>query len=116
MSLYLRSEINPFKFEDFTDVNLDSVQSEDKKPTSVAADALSDTTAEAGDSVKASKPEADDSVSVPGDRGQPGTPQLQTESCTESSSPPKTPSSVSLAESVQSASHSESHSHDSQHK
>ncbi|XP_030582788.1 KICSTOR complex protein SZT2 isoform X3 [Archocentrus centrarchus] len=80
-------------------------ESEDKKPVSVAADALSDTTAEAGDSVKALKPEADDAVSMLGDRGQPGTPQLQTESCTESSSPPKTPSSVSLAESVQSASH-----------
>ncbi|XP_042078063.1 KICSTOR complex protein SZT2 isoform X8 [Haplochromis burtoni] len=81
-------------------------ESEDRKPASVAADALSDTTPDAGESVAALKPEADDSVSMVGDRGQPSTPQLQAESCTEASSPPKTPSSVSLAESVQSASHS----------
>lgn len=87
------------------------MQSEDRKPVSVAADAVSDTTADAAESVSALKPEADDSVSMVGDRGQPSTPQLQAESCTEASSPPKTPSSVSLAESVQSASHSEFHIH-----
>lgn len=87
------------------------MQSEDRKPVSVAADALSDTSPDAGESVAALKPEADDSVSMVGDRGQPSTPQLQAESCTEASSPPKTPSSVSLAESVQSASHSEFHIH-----
>lgn len=87
------------------------MQSEDRKPVGVAADAVSDTTADAGESVTALKPEADDSVSMVGDRGQPSTPQLQAESCTEASSPPKTPSSVSLAESVQSASHSEFHIH-----
>ncbi|XP_044054476.1 KICSTOR complex protein SZT2 isoform X4 [Siniperca chuatsi] len=86
-------------------------ESEDKKSISVAADAPSDTTAGASEPIRASKPEAHDtvsqsSVSMAGDRGHPSTPQLQTERCTESTSPPKTPSSVSLAESMQSASHS----------
>ncbi|XP_039985270.1 KICSTOR complex protein SZT2 isoform X9 [Xiphias gladius] len=85
-------------------------ESEDKKSISVAADAPSDTTADASELIRASKPEADDtvyqsSVSMVGERGQPSTPQLQTDCCTEPKSPPKTPSSVSLAESMQSASH-----------
>ncbi|XP_070764616.1 KICSTOR complex protein SZT2 [Enoplosus armatus] len=86
-------------------------ESEDRKSISVAADAPSDATAEASEPIRASKPEAHDtvaqsSVSMAGDRGHPSTPQLQTERCPEPTSPPKTPSSVSLAESMQSASHS----------
>nr|XP_046248822.1 KICSTOR complex protein SZT2 isoform X2 [Scatophagus argus] len=86
-------------------------ESEDKKSISIAADTSSDTAAEASEPIRPSKPEAHDtvsqsSVSLVGDRGQPSTPQLQPERCTEPTSPPKTPSSVSLAESMQSASHS----------
>ncbi|XP_041790475.1 KICSTOR complex protein SZT2 isoform X2 [Chelmon rostratus] len=89
----------------------DSEQSEDKKSISIAADAPSDTSADASEPIRALKPEAHDTVSqssfsIGGDRGQPSTPLLQPERCAESTSPPKTPSSVSLAESVQSASHS----------
>lgn len=88
------------------------LQSEDKKSISVAADTPSDSTAEASEPARASRPEAPDNVSqssfsMAADRGQPGTPQLQPERFTEPNSPPKTPSSVSLAESMQSASHSE---------
>lgn len=88
------------------------LQSEDKKSITVAADAPSDTTAEASEPIRALKPEAHDMVSqssfsTVGDGGQPSTPQLQPERCPEATSPPKTPSSVSLAESMQSASHSE---------
>lgn len=91
-------------------------QSEDKKSISIAADAPSDTSADASEPIRALKPEAHDTVSqssfsIGGDRGQPSTPLLQPERCAESTSPPKTPSSVSLAESVQSASHSESTTH-----
>ncbi|XP_035504823.1 KICSTOR complex protein SZT2 isoform X3 [Scophthalmus maximus] len=70
-------------------------QSEDKKsvaPTDAAADAR--------EPIRTLKLEADDTVF------QPRTPQLQTYHCIEQTSPPKTPSSVSLAESMQSASHS----------
>ncbi|KAE8293858.1 KICSTOR complex protein SZT2 [Larimichthys crocea] len=86
-------------------------ESEDKKSISVAADTPSDSTAEASEPARASRPEAPDNVSqssfsMAADRGQPGTPQLQPERFTEPNSPPKTPSSVSLAESMQSASHS----------
>ncbi|XP_076579453.1 SZT2 subunit of KICSTOR complex isoform X1 [Chaetodon auriga] len=89
----------------------DSEQSEDKKSVSVAGDAPSDTTADDSEPIRALKPEAQDTVSqssfsIGGDRGQPSTPQFQPERCTEPTSPPKTPSSVSLAESMQSASHS----------
>ncbi|XP_070816666.1 KICSTOR complex protein SZT2 isoform X2 [Chaetodon trifascialis] len=89
----------------------DSEQSEDKKSVSVAGDAPSDTTADDSEPIRALKPEAQDTVSqssfsIGGDRGQPSTPQFQHERCTEPTSPPKTPSSVSLAESMQSASHS----------
>ncbi|XP_070687668.1 KICSTOR complex protein SZT2 [Pempheris klunzingeri] len=81
--------------------------SEDKKSVSVAADAPGDTTAEAGEPIRASVDTVpQSSASMVGDRGQPSTPQLQTERCTEATSPPKTPSSVSLAESTHSASHS----------
>ncbi|XP_019134530.2 KICSTOR complex protein SZT2 isoform X3 [Larimichthys crocea] len=86
-------------------------ESEDKKSISAAADTPSDSTAEASEPARASRPEAPDNVSqssfsMAADRGQPGTPQLQPERFTEPNSPPKTPSSVSLAESMQSASHS----------
>ncbi|XP_040895618.1 KICSTOR complex protein SZT2 [Toxotes jaculatrix] len=86
-------------------------ESEDKTSISVSADAPSDTAADASEPVTTLKPETDDavdqsSVSTVGDRGQPGNPQPQTDRCTEPSSPPKTPSSISLAESTQSASHS----------
>ncbi|KAG8003235.1 KICSTOR complex protein SZT2 [Nibea albiflora] len=86
-------------------------ESEDKKSISVAADTLSDSTAEASESARPPRPEAPDNVSqssfsMAAERGQPGTPQLQPERFTEPNSPPKTPSSVSLAESMQSASHS----------
>ncbi|XP_023249147.1 KICSTOR complex protein SZT2 [Seriola lalandi dorsalis] len=86
-------------------------ESQDKRSISAAADAPSDTTADASEPIRALKPEPDNivyqsSVSMAGDRGQPSTTQLQTDSCIEPTSPPKTPSSVSLAESVQSASHS----------
>ena len=82
------------------------LQSEDKKSISVAADTACDTAAEASEPVRALKPEAEDTVSQSsvsmGDRG-----LLHTERSSETTSPPKTPSSVSLAESMQSASHSE---------
>ncbi|XP_045905666.1 KICSTOR complex protein SZT2 isoform X11 [Micropterus dolomieu] len=86
-------------------------ESEDKTSISVSADASCDTTAEASEPIGALKPEAHDaasqsSISMVGDRGHPSTSQLQTERCPEPTSPPKTPSSVSLAESMQSASHS----------
>ncbi|XP_051233683.1 KICSTOR complex protein SZT2 isoform X3 [Dicentrarchus labrax] len=87
-------------------------EGEDKKSISVGGDSPSDTTAETSEQVRVLKPDAHDTVSqssvgmVVGDRGQPGTPQIQTEHGTEPASPPKTPSSVSLAESLQSASHS----------
>ncbi|XP_068449279.1 KICSTOR complex protein SZT2 isoform X2 [Clinocottus analis] len=80
-------------------------ESEDRKFLAAAADGLSDAAAEA------SRPEADDalsqsSVSMLADRGQPFAPQVHAERCTDPTTPPKTPSSVSLAESMQSASHS----------
>ncbi|XP_037624889.1 KICSTOR complex protein SZT2 isoform X2 [Sebastes umbrosus] len=86
-------------------------ESEDRKSISNAADAPSDTAAETNEPIRAVKLEADDavsqsSVSMMGDRGQSGTSQLHAERCIEPTSPPKTPSSVSLAESMQSASHS----------
>lgn len=92
------------------------LQSEDRKSISVAADAPGDTTTDACEPIRALRPEADDSVyqspvSTVGDQGQPSTPQLHTDRCPEPTSPPKTPSSVSLAESMQSASHSESNRH-----
>lgn len=75
-----------------------------------AADALSDTSVETSESVRAAKTDTDpqSSFNTDGDKGQASTPQLLPEQCTEALSPPKTPSSVSLAESTQSASHSES--------
>ncbi|XP_034386743.1 KICSTOR complex protein SZT2 isoform X2 [Cyclopterus lumpus] len=78
-------------------------ESEDRK--CLAADGPSDP---AGD---ASKPEAagalsQSSPSMLGDHGQPCAPRLHAERCADPTSPPKTPSSVSLAESMQSASHS----------
>lgn len=98
-------------------MNSVQLQSEDKKSISAAADAPSDSTAEASETIRALRPEAHDTVSqslaLVVDRGPPSTPQLQTERCTEPTSPPKTPSSVSLAESMQSASHSESNRHTS---
>nr|XP_033478677.1 KICSTOR complex protein SZT2 isoform X2 [Epinephelus lanceolatus] len=86
-------------------------ESEVKKSITIAADTPSDTAAEASEPVSALRLETDDtvsqsSVSMAGDRGQPRTPQLHTECCIDATSPPKTPSSVSLAESMQSASHS----------
>ncbi|XP_041861304.1 KICSTOR complex protein SZT2 isoform X2 [Melanotaenia boesemani] len=89
------------------EVQADS-ETEEKKSICPAACAPGDTTAEASEPIRAVKPEADDTVSVVGDRCHSSTLQLQTESCTEPSSPQKTASSVSLAESVQSASHSSS--------
>lgn len=85
------------------------LQSESKMCVTAAADALSDTTAETNESVRAAKADTDSQTSfnTDGDKGQPSTPQLLPERCTEALSPPKTPSSVSLAESTQSASHSE---------
>lgn len=75
----------------------------------VTAAAVNDTTAETSESVRAAKADTDSQTSfnADGDKGQPSTPQLLPERCTEALSPPKTPSSVSLAESTQSASHSE---------
>ncbi|XP_067370627.1 KICSTOR complex protein SZT2 isoform X3 [Channa argus] len=86
-------------------------ESEDKKSISVTADTPCDTTLDASGPNRALNAEADEtvsqsSVSIVGDRGQLGTPQLQTDRSTEPASPPKTPSSVSLAESTQSTSHS----------
>lgn len=87
------------------------LQSEDKKSVSVAADTACDTAAEASEPIRALKPEAEDTVSqssvgMMGERG-----PLHTERSSETTSPPKTPSSVSLAESMQSASHSETSMH-----
>ncbi|XP_026179162.1 KICSTOR complex protein SZT2 isoform X4 [Mastacembelus armatus] len=92
-----------------SEVEAQAAESEDKKSVSVTADSPSDT--EATEPVRAQKPEQDDAISqssicTAGGKGQPSTPQLQTDHCTEPISPPKTPSSVSLAESMQSASHS----------
>ncbi|KAM3619466.1 uncharacterized protein V6R79_008697 [Siganus canaliculatus] len=80
--------------------------SEDKKSITISAEGSEYTAAETSRPMRTVKCEAQDSVSqssvsLVGDRNQPGS-----EQCTESTSPPKTPSSVSLAESVQSASHS----------
>ncbi|XP_047442743.1 KICSTOR complex protein SZT2 isoform X6 [Mugil cephalus] len=91
--------------ESETEARPDS-EGEDKKSIFAAAEALRDTNADTTEPVRALKPEADDSVSMSGDRGQTSTPQPMTECSREPSSPPKTPSSVSLAESIQSASHS----------
>ncbi|XP_029987667.1 KICSTOR complex protein SZT2 isoform X2 [Sphaeramia orbicularis] len=82
-------------------------EGEEKKPVSVAADAHSDSTADPSEPIRGGKTEADDTVSQSstgglGDRAQPATSQPHTES----SSPPKTPSSVSLAESMHSNTHS----------
>ncbi|KAM7388831.1 hypothetical protein PAMP_024978 [Pampus punctatissimus] len=82
------------------------LQDEEKKSITVATNAPADTPAELSEPIRAMKPEAEDigsqsSVSMVG-----VTTQLQTERCTETNSPPKTPSSVSLAESMQSATHS----------
>ena len=84
------------------------LQSEDKRSICLVAEAPGDAAAEAIEPVRAVKLEEDDTVNVVGGRCPPITLQLQTECCTEPSSPPKMASSVSLAESVQSASHSES--------
>ncbi|XP_074524267.1 KICSTOR complex protein SZT2 isoform X2 [Halichoeres trimaculatus] len=86
-------------------------ESEDKRSIRSAANTLSETAAETSDPVRALRPEAYDSLSQSSaslveDKSQPSTLQLQTEPGTESASPPKTPSSVSLAESMQSTSHS----------
>ncbi|XP_072246292.1 KICSTOR complex protein SZT2 isoform X3 [Leuresthes tenuis] len=81
-------------------------ESEDKRSICLVADAPGDATAEAIEPVRAVKLEGDDTVNVVGGRCPPITLQLQTECCTEPSSPPKMASSVSLAESVHSASHS----------
>ncbi|XP_054479500.1 KICSTOR complex protein SZT2 [Anoplopoma fimbria] len=80
-------------------------ESEDKQSLSAATDTPRDPAAEG------MKPESEDAVSqssasMSGDRGQPCAPQPHTERCTETTSPSKTPSSVSLAESMQLASHS----------
>lgn len=56
----------------------------------------------------AAETDSQTSFNTDGDQGQPSTPQLLPERCTEALSSPKTPSSVSLAESTHSASHSES--------
>lgn len=86
--------------------NKDCVPSAD----AAAGDALSDTSVETSESVRAAKTDTDPqgSFNTDGDKGQASTPQLLPERCTEALSPPKTPSSVSLAESTQSASQSES--------
>lgn len=76
------------------------LQSEEKRFTGAAADASGDTTADVSEPSR-----ADDAAA---DRGHPKAPQLHPEGIAEPTSPPKTPSSVSLAESVQSTSHSES--------
>lgn len=91
-------------------------EGEEKKSVNVAVDAGSDMTPEPSETAKAIKPESEDmafrsSASTVGDRGQPGTPHLQpsagtTDHCAEPTSPPKTPSTVSLAESMQSATQS----------
>lgn len=94
---------------------LNSVQLQgEEKSISVAADASTEPT-ELSEPIRATKPEAEDtgsqsSISMAGVTT-PGTPQLHTERCTEPTSPPKTPSSVSLAESMQSATHSKSATH-----
>ncbi|KAM4548799.1 KICSTOR complex protein SZT2 isoform 3-T3 [Odontesthes bonariensis] len=81
-------------------------EGEDKRSICLVAEACGDATAEAIEPVRAVKLEGEDTVNVVGDRCPPITLQLQTEGCTEPSSPPKMASSVSLAESVQTASHS----------
>ncbi|XP_032381667.1 KICSTOR complex protein SZT2 isoform X2 [Etheostoma spectabile] len=80
------------------------LQSEDKKPPSVAVDTPADAAAEAAEPIRGLKPEAEDTVSQ--NSVSMVTLQLHTDRCPEPTSPPKTPSSVSLAESMQSASHS----------
>ncbi|XP_029355137.1 KICSTOR complex protein SZT2 isoform X2 [Echeneis naucrates] len=86
-------------------------ESEDKSSISAAADAPSDTTADASEPVRAPKHEADDAVNqksatILRDCGQPSAPQFQTDCCTEPTSSPKILPSVSLAESMPLASHS----------
>lgn len=87
------------------------LQTENKMCVSAAA-AVSDTTAETSESVRAAKADTDSqtSINTDGDKGQPSTPQLLPVRCTETLSLPKTSSSISLAESTQSASHSKSES------
>ncbi|KAK5869415.1 hypothetical protein PBY51_024133 [Eleginops maclovinus] len=75
-------------------------ESEDRRSISVAA--ACDTVAESSEPIR----ESEDSVSQCSISMGAGRGQLNTEPCTEATSPPKTPSSVSLAESMQSASHS----------
>lgn len=84
------------------------LQNEDRKAFSLHTDAYGDTTtAEARETVQAKKLDSEDISGTTRDRSQPSPPQ--TDSCNpESSSPPKTASSVSLSDSAQSASHSES--------
>lgn len=80
------------------------LQSDDRKSTSLLVEVSAEAAADSSEAA-----EAEASVSVTGDRGQPL--QLQSECGADSHSPPKTASSISLAESVQSASHSESITH-----
>ncbi|XP_075901818.1 KICSTOR complex protein SZT2 [Nelusetta ayraudi] len=83
-------------------------EGEDKRSVSVSDDAPP----EVNEPIRGQKPEAHDTVpqmscSTAGDRGQPSAPHCHLDlSPAGSSSPPKTPPSVSLVESVQSASHS----------
>ncbi|KAK2816008.1 hypothetical protein Q5P01_026475 [Channa striata] len=94
------AQVEDVMLESEAEVQADS-ESEDKKSISVVADTPSDTTLDANGPNRALNPEADETV-----RGQLTTPQVQADRSTEPSSPPKTPSSVSLAESTQSTSHS----------
>ncbi|KAF7647782.1 hypothetical protein LDENG_00166940 [Lucifuga dentata] len=94
-----------------TEADSEGEEKKSVKSVNTSAEAHSDVTPELGEPLKAVKLEVEDtasqsSVSMAGDRGQPAAPHLQPERCTEPSSPPKTPSAVSLSESMQSVSHS----------
>ncbi|KAM3876225.1 KICSTOR complex protein SZT2 [Diretmus argenteus] len=88
-------------------------EGEEKKSINAAVELGSDPTPEPSELLKAIKAEVEDAGSqssgnMAGDRGQPVTPHHQpsADHCLEPTSPPQTPSTVSLAESMQSATHS----------
>ncbi|XP_027882529.1 KICSTOR complex protein SZT2 isoform X2 [Xiphophorus couchianus] len=100
-----RTRIEPLVLESEPESG-NNKESEDRKVFSLHTDAYGDTTtAEVGETVQANKLDSEDISSTARDRSQPSPPQ--SDSCNpESSSPPKTVSSVSLSDSAQSASHS----------
>ncbi|KAM4739339.1 KICSTOR complex protein SZT2 isoform 2-T2 [Anableps anableps] len=105
-----RTHMDPIMLESESESG-NSKESEDRNAFNLHADAFGDTNtasstnAEAGETVQAKKLDFEDISNVVRDTSQPSPPQPDT--CNpESSSPPKTASSVSLTDSVQSASYS----------